>query len=148
MLLAPLTRPPPTRPPLTSPPLTSPPLTRPPLTRPPLTSYRPLVLCSLALCSLARSLRASLRGQLIENIFNALCAALELAENQALFLRAEGIELMVLTLKEGKYASRCALRALDAALASNGANCERFVDIRGFKTLFPRTRQRNPTQGA
>ena len=76
-------------------------------------------------------------AELIENVFNALCAALELPENQALFLRAEGIELMVLTLKEGKYASRCALRALDAALTSNGANCERFVDIRGFKTLFP-----------
>jgi beta-catenin-like protein 1 len=76
-------------------------------------------------------------AELIENVFNALCAALELADNQALFLRAEGIELMVLTLKENRYASRCALRALDAALASNGANCERFVDIRGFKTLFP-----------
>ena len=76
-------------------------------------------------------------AELVENIFNALCAALEIAENQALFLRAEGIELMVLTLKEGRYASRGALRCLDAALVSNGANCERFVDIRGFKTLFP-----------
>ena len=44
---------------------------------------------------------------------------------------------MILTLKERKYASRCALRVLDAALRDNGANCERFVDIRGFKTLFP-----------
>ena len=51
--------------------------------------------------------------------------------------QAEGIELMILTLKERKYASRCALRVLDAALRDNGANCERFVDIRGFKTLFP-----------
>ena len=76
-------------------------------------------------------------AELIENVFNALCTAMELPANQLLFLRAEGIELMVLALKEGKYASRCALRALDAALASNGANCERFVDIRGFKTLFP-----------
>ena len=44
---------------------------------------------------------------------------------------------MALTLKERRYASRGALRALDAALQANGANCERFVDIRGFKTLFP-----------
>ena len=30
--------------------------------------------------------------------------------NQLLFLKAEGIELMVLTIKEGRYASRGALR--------------------------------------
>ena len=85
-------------------------------------------------------------AELIENVFNALCAALELPDNQALFLRAEGIELMILTLKEARYASRCALRALDAALASNGANCERFVDIRGFKTLFPLLGASSPPQ--
>ena len=76
-------------------------------------------------------------SELVENVFNALTSALELEANQALFLKAEGVELMVLTLKERKYASRGALRVLDAALAHNGANCERFVDIRGFKTLFP-----------
>ena len=54
-----------------------------------------------------------------------------------LFLRAEGLELMLLTLKEAKYAARGALRALDAALVANGANAERFADLRGFKTLFP-----------
>ena len=48
----------------------------------------------------------------------------------------------------GRYASRCALRALDAALACNGANCERFVDIRGFKTLFPLLGSPPPTQPA
>ena len=76
-------------------------------------------------------------SELVENVYNALAAALELGANQALFLKAEGLELMVLTLKERKYASRGALRVLDAAMAHNGANCERFVDIRGFKTLFP-----------
>ena len=76
-------------------------------------------------------------AELIENLYHALCHALQLPDNQAAFLRAEGIELMVLTLKEGRYAARCALRALDAALTNNGANCERLVDIRGFKTLFP-----------
>ena len=43
----------------------------------------------------------------------------------------------MLTLKEHKYASRCALKVIDFALTSNGANCERFVDIRGLKTLMP-----------
>ena len=32
--------------------------------------------------------------------------------NQLLFLKAEGIELMVLTIKEGRYASRGALRVM------------------------------------
>lgn len=41
-------------------------------------------------------------AELIENSFNALTSALERPSNQYLFLRAEGIELMVLTLKEGK----------------------------------------------
>ena len=43
----------------------------------------------------------------------------------------------MLTLKENKYASRCALKVIDFALTNNGANCERFVDIRGLKTLMP-----------
>lgn len=51
--------------------------------------------------------------------------------------QAEGIELMILTVKERRYASQGAFKALSAALNLNGANCERFVDIRGFKTLFP-----------
>jgi beta-catenin-like protein 1 len=76
-------------------------------------------------------------AELIENLFDTLTSVLELPANQHAFLRAEGIELMVLTLKEQKYAARGALKALDAALAANGANVERFVDIRGFKTLFP-----------
>ena len=76
-------------------------------------------------------------AELVENVYNCLCAALGDGENQARFLRAEGVELMILALKERRYASRCALRVLDAALRANGANCERLVDIRGFKTLFP-----------
>lgn len=76
-------------------------------------------------------------AELLENVFNCLCTALMQPANQHLFLKAEGIELMVLTLKENKYASRCALKVIDFALTANGANCERFVDIRGLKTLMP-----------
>jgi beta-catenin-like protein 1 len=76
-------------------------------------------------------------AELVENTFDCLSAVLRQPANQLLFLKAEGIELMVLTIKEGRFASRGALKALDAALQRNGANCERFVDIRGFKTVFP-----------
>jgi hypothetical protein len=70
-------------------------------------------------------------------LIDALSSALPLDASQVLFLRAEGLELMLLTLKEAKYAARGALRVLDAALVANGANAERFADLRGFKTLFP-----------
>jgi beta-catenin-like protein 1 len=70
-------------------------------------------------------------------LIDALSSALSLDASQVLFLRAEGLELMLLTLKEAKYAARGALRVLDAALVANGANAERFADLRGFKTLFP-----------
>ena len=70
-------------------------------------------------------------------LIDALSSALPLEASQVLFLRAEGLELMLLTLKEAKYAARGALRVLDAALVANGANAERFADLRGFKTLFP-----------
>jgi len=76
-------------------------------------------------------------AELVENMYDCLCSALHAPANQTLFLKAEGIELMILTLKERRFAAQGALRALSASLARNGANCERFVDIRGFKTLFP-----------
>lgn len=76
-------------------------------------------------------------AELVENVFDCLSAALEQPRNKLHFLKAEGIELMILTIKERRYASRGALKALAAALHADGASCERFVDIRGFKTLFP-----------
>lgn len=85
-------------------------------------------------------------AELIENVYGSLSLALDHRENQHLFLKAEGIELMILTLKERKYASRPALRVLHAALKDNNANAERFVDIRGFKTLFPLLGSQPPPQ--
>ena len=37
-------------------------------------------------------------AELLENVFNCLCTALLQPANQHLFLKAEGIELMVLTI--------------------------------------------------
>lgn len=44
---------------------------------------------------------------------------------------------MVLTLRENRYAARCALKALDFALQRNAVCCERFVEVSGFPALFP-----------
>ena len=54
-------------------------------------------------------------AELVENLFDALGGALELPANQLAFLKAEGIELMVLTLKERRYAARGALKVLDTS---------------------------------
>jgi len=74
---------------------------------------------------------------MVENLFDCLCSALMLPDNQTAFLKAEGVELMVLTLRENRYAARCALKTLDFAIARNTVCCERFVDVRGLATLFP-----------
>lgn len=76
-------------------------------------------------------------SELCENLFNGLCSALLLAHNQTLFLKAEGVELMTLTLREGRFGARSALKALDFALQRNAVTCERFVDSRGLGVLFP-----------
>jgi beta-catenin-like protein 1 len=88
--------------------------------------------------------------ELVENLFDCLCTALlptpdnqmrtalpAAPDNQTRFLKAEGVELMVLTLREGKYGSRGALKTLDYALQRNAVVCERFVDCRGLGALFP-----------
>ena len=54
--------------------------------------------------------KEDLLAELVENLFNSLAAALARPSNQLAFLRAEGIELMLITLKERKYAARGALQ--------------------------------------
>ena len=47
-----------------------------------------------------------------------------------------GIELMLLILKQKRVARAGALKALDFATTRSPANCERFVDQFGLKTIF------------
>ncbi|TPX69153.1 hypothetical protein SpCBS45565_g02755 [Spizellomyces sp. 'palustris'] len=77
--------------------------------------------------------------ELMENIFDVLCAALIEPEIKEKFLEGEGLELMILLLKEKKMSRMRALKVLDhAMLGSDGASCcNHFVDILGLKTLFP-----------
>ncbi|KAG0004455.1 hypothetical protein BGZ79_009235 [Entomortierella chlamydospora] len=77
--------------------------------------------------------------ELLENLFDGLCSALGEKENKQLFLEGEGIELMVIMIKEKKMARIKAVKVLDYAMStkSGTANCLRFVEIMGLKTLFP-----------
>eukprot|EP00727_Mastigamoeba_balamuthi_P007985 m51a1_g3807 hypothetical protein (1348) ;mRNA; r:245266-251184 len=74
--------------------------------------------------------------EFVENVFDCLCSALLLPENQKRFDVVEGIELMLLLLKEKKFCRRGALRALDFHLQNNPVSCARFVEALGLKTLF------------
>jgi beta-catenin-like protein 1 len=76
--------------------------------------------------------------ELLENLFDALCSALGDKENKQLFLQGEGIELMVIMIKEKKMARIRSVKVLDYAMSTKAgtANCLRFVEIMGLKTLF------------
>ncbi|CAG9536204.1 unnamed protein product [Cercopithifilaria johnstoni] len=75
----------------------------------------------------------------MENLFNAVCAALMYAPNRQKFLDGEGLQLMNLMLRERKQSRESALKVLD--YATNGAegksNCAKFIDILGLRTIFP-----------
>lgn len=74
----------------------------------------------------------------MENLFDALCSALSEVETKQALLDSEGIELMVLMMKQKMIARHRAVKVLDYALGtvSGADNCVRFVDALGLKTLF------------
>lgn len=77
--------------------------------------------------------------EMMENLFDTLCACLMLNNNRELFLKGEGLQLMNLMLREKKLSRNGALRVLDHALTGpEGAdNCNKFVEILGLRTIFP-----------
>ncbi|KAJ3173438.1 hypothetical protein HDU87_007599 [Geranomyces variabilis] len=77
--------------------------------------------------------------ELMENLFDTLCAALTEGEIKQLFLDGEGLELMLLMIKEKKMARMRAVKVLSHAMLgrSGGPCCAHFVEIYGLKTLFP-----------
>ncbi|KAF9433296.1 hypothetical protein BGZ76_009636 [Entomortierella beljakovae] len=77
--------------------------------------------------------------EMLENLFDALCSSLAEKENKKLFLEGEGIELMIIMIKEKKMARIKSVKVLDYAMSTKAgtANCLRFVEVMGLKTLFP-----------
>lgn len=75
--------------------------------------------------------------ELIQNLFDSLCTALMVPENQTRFRHSEGFELALRCVKEKRFARQSALKVIDFALSNNQANCVRFVAVGGLKTLFP-----------
>lgn len=77
--------------------------------------------------------------EMMENLFDVLCALLLHTPNRDLFLKAEGLQLMNLMLREKKVSRNGALKVLNHALSGPEGrdNCCKFVDVLGLRTIFP-----------
>ncbi|KAI8032168.1 Beta-catenin-like protein 1 [Camellia lanceoleosa] len=75
--------------------------------------------------------------EMVENLFDCLCCLLMPLENKERFVKAEGVELMIIVMNSKKSCYGSAIRALDFAMTNYPPACERFVDVMGLKTAFP-----------
>ncbi|KAL5574297.1 hypothetical protein UlMin_023894 [Ulmus minor] len=80
--------------------------------------------------------KSSEEEEMLENLFDCLCCLLMPLENKERFVKAEGVELMIIIMKQKKSAYGSAIRALDFAMTKYLPACERFVDVLGLKTAF------------
>lgn len=74
----------------------------------------------------------------VENLFDCVTCCTDDREGKAKFLVAEGIELCLIMLREGKMSKPRALRLLDHALGGpdGAACCEKLVEAAGLKVIF------------
>mmetsp|Transcript_17914 Transcript_17914/g.46800 ORF Transcript_17914/g.46800 Transcript_17914/m.46800 type:complete len:583 (+) Transcript_17914:161-1909(+) len=78
--------------------------------------------------------------EMLQNLFGALCSAVMLKSNIKVFLEAEGVELMVILLRERRMSMHGALKVLDHALSQGELSesaCATFVECGGLRSLFP-----------
>ncbi|KNC86173.1 hypothetical protein SARC_01651 [Sphaeroforma arctica JP610] len=75
----------------------------------------------------------------LNNLFDSVTTTLLESEGKKHFLQGEGVELMIIMLREKKMAVFGAMKALSFATTGDEvAMCKRFVEKRGLKSLFPR----------
>lgn len=77
--------------------------------------------------------------EFMENLFNCLCSAMMLDNNREKFLKGEGLQLMILMIREKKLSRLSAIKVLDHAMTGpqGSDNCQKFVDILGLRSIFP-----------
>ncbi|KAF8591532.1 DUF1716-domain-containing protein [Ramaria rubella] len=76
--------------------------------------------------------------EFMENVFDIMCSALIEPETKQFFLQEEGVDLMVIIMKEKMQSRSRAIKVLDHALSGSAgtANCNMFIEALGLKTLF------------
>ncbi|KAJ8124466.1 hypothetical protein O1611_g9174 [Lasiodiplodia mahajangana] len=74
----------------------------------------------------------------VENLFEALTCIVDEPDGKAKFVEAEGVELCLIMLKEGKLSRSASLRLLDHAAggASGIEVCQKIVEAGGLKNVF------------
>jgi beta-catenin-like protein 1 len=83
-------------------------------------------------------LKGTEEEEFVENIFDCLTCVVREAEGKHKFIEAEGVELCLIMLREGRMSKPRALRLLDHAVGGpDGIEvCERLVEAAGLKTIF------------
>ncbi|TFY82710.1 hypothetical protein EWM64_g1309 [Hericium alpestre] len=76
--------------------------------------------------------------EFMENVFDTLCSVLGEPEIKKLFLKSEGVDLMVLMMGEKRQSRSRSIKTLDHALSDQSGTeaCEVFVEALGLKHLF------------
>ncbi|ODN75598.1 hypothetical protein L202_06717 [Cryptococcus amylolentus CBS 6039] len=76
--------------------------------------------------------------EFMENVFDCLCTSLAEPEMKQEFHDSEGVELMVMMMKEKRLARTRAIKVLDYALQSppGAPSCIRFITASGLPTFF------------
>lgn len=74
----------------------------------------------------------------VENLFDCVTCCVDDREGKEKFLVAEGVELCLIMLREGKMSRPRALRLLDHALGGpdGAACCDKLVEAAGLKLIF------------
>jgi beta-catenin-like protein 1 len=76
--------------------------------------------------------------EMMENLFDCVCSCLHEPEIKHAFLISEGLELMLVMIREKKMSRIRAFKVIDHALTGNESQelAHRFIEILGLKTLF------------
>jgi beta-catenin-like protein 1 len=82
--------------------------------------------------------RGTEEEEFVENVFDCVTCVVDEPECKQKFVEAEGVELCLIMIREGKMSKSRALRLLDHALAgqSGGEVSEKLVEAAGLKVLF------------
>ncbi|TVY64189.1 Beta-catenin-like protein 1-like protein [Lachnellula suecica] len=76
--------------------------------------------------------------EFVENVFDCLTCVVDEPEGKSKFVEAEGMELCLIMIREGKMSKSRALRLVDHALGgqTGGEVCEKLVEAAGLKVVF------------
>ncbi|KAL7266470.1 hypothetical protein RUND412_010983 [Rhizina undulata] len=86
--------------------------------------------------------------EFVENIFDCVTCVFDEVEGKEKFVEAEGVELALIMLREGKMSRPRALRMLDHAVGGEHgvAVCQKLVEAAGLKTVFGMFMKRQDAQ--